>query len=33
MGRLIGKSTQYTFLPGHNFQNGYGYEAASTARR
>jgi YD repeat-containing protein len=21
MGRLIGTSTQYTFLPGHNFQN------------
>jgi YD repeat-containing protein len=29
MGRLIGTSTQYTFLPGHNFQNGYTYDAAS----
>ena len=29
MGRLIGTSTQYTFLPGHNFQNAYGYDAAS----
>jgi YD repeat-containing protein len=29
MGRLIGTSTQYTFLPGHNFQNSYGYDAAS----
>jgi RHS repeat-associated protein len=29
MGRLIGTTTQYTFLPGHNFQNGYGYDAAS----
>jgi YD repeat-containing protein len=22
MGRLIGTTTQYSFLPGHNFQNG-----------
>jgi len=29
MGRLIGTTTQYTFLPGHNFQNGYTYDAAS----
>ena len=29
MGRLIGTSTQYSFLPGHNFQNSYGYDAAS----
>ena len=29
MGRLIGTSTQYSFLPGHNFQNGYGYDATS----
>jgi len=29
MGRLIGTTTQYTFLPGHNFQNSYGYDAAS----
>jgi len=29
MGRLIGTSTQYTFLPGHNFQNSYRYDAAS----
>jgi RHS repeat-associated protein len=29
MGRLIGTTTQYTFLPGHNFQNGYSYDAAS----
>src|SRR5271157_4844519 len=29
MGRLIGTSTQYTFLPGHNFQNSYSYDAAS----
>ncbi len=29
MGRLIGTSTQYTFLPGFNFQNGYTYDAAS----
>jgi RHS repeat-associated protein len=29
MGRLIGTSTQYTFLTGHNFQNLYTYDAAS----
>jgi YD repeat-containing protein len=29
MGRLIGTSTQYTFLPGYNFQNSYRYDAAS----
>ena len=29
MGRLIGTTTQYTFLPGYNFQNAYGYDAAS----
>jgi YD repeat-containing protein len=27
MGRLIGTSTQYAFLPGFNFQNAYGYDA------
>lgn len=29
MGRLIDTSTQYTFLPRHNFQAAYGYDAAS----
>ena len=29
MGRLIGTTTQYSFLPGHNFQNAYTYDAAS----
>ena len=29
MGRLIGTSTQYSFLPGHNFQSSYSYDAAS----
>jgi RHS repeat-associated protein len=29
MGRLIGTTTQYTFVPGHNFQNSYTYDAAS----
>jgi RHS repeat-associated protein len=29
MGRLIGTSTQYAWLPGLNFQNSYGYDAAS----
>jgi RHS repeat-associated protein len=29
MGRLIGTSTQYAWLPGLNFQNAYGYDAAS----
>jgi hypothetical protein len=28
-GRLIGTSTQYAFLPGHNFQNSYSYDVAS----
>ena len=29
MGRLIGTTTQYAFLPGLNFQNAYTYDAAS----
>jgi RHS repeat-associated protein len=29
MGRLTGTTTQYSFLPGHNFQNSYSYDAAS----
>jgi len=29
MGRLTGTTTQYSFLPGHNFQNTYTYDAAS----
>ncbi len=29
MGRLTGTTTQYSFLPGHNFQNAYAYDAAS----
>ena len=29
MGRLIGTSTQYSFLPGHTFTNAYTYDAAS----
>jgi RHS repeat-associated protein len=29
MGRLIGTSTQYAYLPGFNFQNAYTYDAAS----
>ncbi len=29
MGRVIGTTTQYSFLPGHNFQNSYTYDAAS----
>ena len=29
MGRLIGTTTQYAFLPGKTFANGYGYDAAS----
>jgi YD repeat-containing protein len=32
MGRLIGTTTQYWFLPGFNYQNSYTYDAASTAR-
>jgi|SRR5208282_1280100 len=29
MGRLIGTTTQYSFLPGHSFRNAYAYDAAS----
>lgn len=29
MGRLIGTSTQYSYMPGLNFQNAYSYDAAS----
>jgi len=29
MGRLIGTSTQYSWLSGLNFQNAYAYDAAS----
>ena len=29
MGRLIGTTTQYSFLPGVTYSNGYGYDAAS----
>ncbi|MFY9911620.1 MAG: RHS repeat domain-containing protein, partial [Candidatus Sulfotelmatobacter sp.] len=29
MGRLIGTSTQYSFLPASTFSNGYTYDAAS----
>ena len=29
MGRLIGTTTQYTFLPGTTYSNGYTYDAAS----
>jgi RHS repeat-associated protein len=29
MGRLIGMSTQYSFLPGQTFTNSYTYDAAS----
>ena len=29
LGRLIGTTTTYSFLPGHNFQNAYTYDAAS----
>jgi RHS repeat-associated protein len=29
MGRLIGTTTQYTFLPGNTYSNGYTYDAAS----
>jgi RHS repeat-associated protein len=29
MGRLIGTTTQYTFLPGQTFTNSYAYDAAS----
>ena len=29
MGRLIGTTTQYSFLPGVTYSNAYGYDAAS----
>lgn len=29
MGRLIGTTTQYAFLPGHTYTNSYAYDAAS----
>ncbi|MBZ5629406.1 MAG: hypothetical protein LAO06_11140 [Acidobacteriia bacterium] len=29
MGRLLGTTTQYSFLPGHQYSNSYGYDAAS----
>ena len=29
MGRLIGTTTQYSFLPGNTYSNAYGYDAAS----
>jgi RHS repeat-associated protein len=29
MGRLIGTTTQYSFLPGHSFTTSYGYDSAS----
>ena len=29
MGRLLGTTTQYSFLPGRQFTNSYGYDAAS----
>ena len=29
MGRLLGTTTQYAFLPGHNYSNTYTYDAAS----
>lgn len=32
MGRLTATTTQYSFLPGHNFQNGYTYDAASNRK-
>ena len=32
MGRLTGTTTQYSFLPGHNLQNGYTYDAASNRK-
>jgi RHS repeat-associated protein len=30
MGRLIGTTTQYSFLPGITYSNAYGYDAASS---
>jgi RHS repeat-associated protein len=32
MGRLIGTSTQYAFLPGLSYTNGYTYDAASNRK-
>jgi RHS repeat-associated protein len=32
MGRLIGTSTQYSYLSGFNFQNAYTYDAASNRK-
>jgi RHS repeat-associated protein len=32
MGRLIGTTTQHSFLPGFNFQNGYTYDSASNRK-
>jgi YD repeat-containing protein len=32
MGRSIGTTTQYSFLPGFNFQNSYSYDAASNRK-
>lgn len=29
MGRLVGTTTQYTFLPGHTYADSYTYDAAS----
>ena len=29
MGRLIGTTTQYMFLPGHSYSNSYSYDASS----
>jgi len=29
MGRVIGTTTQYTFLPGQTYSNSYTYDAAS----
>jgi RHS repeat-associated protein len=29
MGRLLGTTTQYSFLPGNTYTNAYGYDAAS----
>jgi RHS repeat-associated protein len=32
MGRLLGTSTQYTFLPGQTFKNAYAYDEASNRK-
>ena len=32
MGRLIGTTTQYSFLPGFNYQDSYTYDAASNRK-